>query len=136
MAANTDPAEAWANLKADANRLAERVCALFREEVARVKTACGQDVPFVDVLGSDVRITIHRDHVYVIYQFPTGHNGPFLYLPWPREEHWGVRASLVRLAVQRLAEITQSQIADAIARVLDDQLERFTWAWERLKNVG
>jgi len=104
------PAEAWRELKQTANELAAFLTACWREISQQVWEECGQylcraELPDVDV-GSE-RVCVRA-------------GDGWLWLPKEVREHWDLRASQVREAIQKMASLTR----DMLQRAADEALER------------
>ena len=104
------PAEAWRELKETANEMAASLTACWREICQQVWEECGQylcraELPDVDV-GSE-RVCVRA-------------GDGWLWLPKEVREHWDLRASQVREAIQKMASLTR----DMLQRAADEALER------------
>jgi len=104
------PAEAWRELKETANEMAASLTACWREICQQVWEECGQylcraELPDVDV-GSE-RVCVRA-------------GDGWLWLPKEVREHWDLRASQVREAIEKMASLTR----DMLQRAADEALER------------
>jgi len=104
------PAEAWREMKEAANELAASLTACWREICRQVWDTCGQylcraEFPDIDV-GSE-RVCVRA-------------GDGWLWLPKEVREHWDLRASQVREAIQKMASLTR----DMLQRAADEALER------------
>ena len=103
------PAEAWRELKQTANELAAFLTACWREISQQVWEECGQylcraELPDVDV-GSE-RVCVRT-------------SGGWLWLPKEVREHWDLRASQVREAIEKMASTTREHLQEAADAALE-----------------
>ena len=104
------PAEAWREMKQTANELATELTKCWEEICQQVFSTCGQylrlaELPDIDV-GSE-RVCVRA-------------GDGWLWLPKEVREHWDLRASQVREAIQKMASLTR----DMLQRAADEALER------------
>jgi len=113
------PAQAWADMKKTANCLADKLLELARQEAARVKETCGQDVSKFDLAFAEGEVEIDLTWGCVSVRTPV-HGGA--HFPINPDRHWYLRASDLRAMIELMARVAQhpGMVRDAVERSLDD----------------
>jgi len=104
------PAEAWREMKQAANELAASLTACWQDICQQVKETCGQN-PYMAILPD---LSVGRTSLCVRV------SGAYIWLPRSSREHWDLKASQVREAIEKMASVTK----DLLQRAADESLEQ------------